>query len=154
MKKISIIGMGYVGTAMATLVASTKKVNRYKYFVTGIERATENGKSISKKINAGILPIEINDNNFKNKFFYASSKKKNLICSNSIKDIKGSKIVIVSINCDLENKMNSNVNLKSFLGSIKTIAMNIDEDALMIVESTIPPGTCEKKNSSFNFQCV
>ena len=41
--------------------------------------------------------------------------------------------------------MNSNVNLKSFLGSIKTIAMNIDEDALMIVESTIPPGTCEKK---------
>jgi len=145
MKKISIIGMGYVGTAMATLVASTKKVNGYKYFVTGIERATKNGKSISKKINAGILPIEINDSNFKNKFFYASSKKKNLVCSNSIKDIKGSKIVIVSINCDLENKMNSNVNLKSFLGSIKTIAMNIDEDALMIVESTIPPGTCEKK---------
>tara|TARA_B100000767_G_scaffold243442_1_gene241102 strand:+ start:5117 stop:6484 length:1368 start_codon:yes stop_codon:yes gene_type:complete len=145
MKKISIIGMGYVGTAMATLVASTKNMNRYKYFVTGIERATENGKAISKKINAGILPIEISDSNFKNKFFYASSKKKNLVCSNSIEDIKGSKIVIVSINCDLENKINSNVNLKSFLSSIKSIAMNIDEDALMIVESTIPPGTCEKK---------
>ena len=30
MKKISIIGMGYVGTAMATLVASTKKEKNYK----------------------------------------------------------------------------------------------------------------------------
>tara|TARA_B100000795_G_scaffold269977_1_gene261549 strand:+ start:12707 stop:14074 length:1368 start_codon:yes stop_codon:yes gene_type:complete len=144
-KKISIIGMGYVGTAMATLIASTKNVNKYKYFVTGIEQASKNGQIITKKINAGILPIEINDGNFKKKFLYASNKKKNLVCSNSVKDIKGSKIVIVSINCDLQNKLNSNVNLKSFLSSIKTIAMNIDEDALMIVESTIPPGTCEKK---------
>lgn len=145
MKKISIIGMGYVGVAMATLVASTKKGKNYKYFVTGIEQATKNGQEISRKINSGILPMQINDNNFKNKFFFATKKKKNLICSNSIKDIKGSKIVIVSINCDLENKINSNVNLKSFLDSIETILLNIDRDALMIVESTIPPGTCEKR---------
>ncbi len=137
--------MGYVGIAMATLVASIKKKNEHRYFVTGVEQATKSGQIISKKINNGILPFEINDMNFKKKFFYASSKKKNLVCSNSIKDIKGSKIVIVSINCDLENKINSNVNLKSFLSSIKTIAMNIDKDALIIVESTIPPGTCEKK---------
>ena len=137
--------MGYVGIAMATLVASIKKKNEHRYFVTGVEQATKSGQIISKKINNGILPFEINDMNFKKKFSYASSKKKNLVCSNSIKDIKGSKIVIVSINCDLENKINSNVNLKSFLSSIKTIAMNIDKDALIIVESTIPPGTCEKK---------
>ena len=104
MKKISIIGMGYVGTAMATLVASTKRGNKYKYFVTGIEQANKNGQEISRKINSGILPMQINDNNFKNKFFFATQKKKNLICSNSIKDIKGSKIVIVSINCDLKKK--------------------------------------------------
>ncbi len=145
MKKISIIGMGYVGTAMATLVASTKRGNKYKYFVTGIEQANKNGQEISRKINSGILPIQINDENFKNKFFFSTKKKKNLICSNSIKDIKGSKIVIVSINCDLENKVNLNVNLKSFLDSIEAILTSIDRNALMIIESTIPPGTCEKK---------
>ena len=68
--------MGYVGTAMATLIASTKNVNKYKYFVTGIEQASKNGQIITKKINAGILPIEINDGNFKKKFLYASNKKK------------------------------------------------------------------------------
>ncbi len=145
MKKISVIGMGYVGTAMATLIASTKKGNNNKYFVTGIEQSSKNGKEISRKINSGILPIEINDNNFKNKFLIATNKKKNLVCSNSIKDIKGSKIVIVSINCDLENKTDSIVNLKSFLDSIETILLNIDRDTLLIVESTIPPGTCEKR---------
>ncbi|MDA9604778.1 nucleotide sugar dehydrogenase [Candidatus Pelagibacter sp.] len=145
MKKISVIGMGYVGTAMATLIASTKKGKNKKYFVTGIEQSSKSGKAISKKINSGILPIEINDNNFKNKFFIATNKEKNLVCSNSIKDIRGSKIVIVSINCDLEKKKNSTVNLKSFLNSIEIILLNIDRDALLIVESTIPPGTCEKK---------
>ena len=145
MKKISIIGMGYVGTAMATLVASTKKEKNYEYFVTGIEQSNINGKEISRKINSGILPIEVNDNSFKKKFLFATKKQKNLICSNSIEDIKGSKIVIVSINCDLENKMVPNVNLNSFLKSIETILLNIDRDALLIVESTIPPGTCEKK---------
>ena len=68
MKKISIIGMGYVGTAMATLVASTKKKLNYQYFVTGIEQQNKNGKEIAKKINSGILPFEITDLNFKKKF--------------------------------------------------------------------------------------
>ena len=43
--------MGYVGTAMATLVASTKKKLNYQYFVTGIEQQNKNGKEIAKKIN-------------------------------------------------------------------------------------------------------
>ena len=144
MKKISVVGMGYVGTAMATLIASVKKKN-YSYFVNGIEQSNKQGKEISQKINQGILPFEINDPLFKKKFFYATKNKKNLICSNSIKDIKGSKIVIISINCDLKKRLKSNVDLASFLNSIKNILMHIDPDALMIIESTIPPGTCEKK---------
>lgn len=137
--------MGYVGSAMATLVASSQKKNQYKYFVTGIEQNNTNGKEIAKKINSGILPFEINDKEFKKKFYFASKIKKNLICSTSIGKIKGSKIVIVSINCDLQNKKNSVVDLKSFLSSIKKISLHVDPDALIIVESTIPPGTCEKK---------
>ena len=73
------------------------------------------------------------------------SKKKNLVCSNSIKDISDSKIVIVSINCDLKNKDKFSVNLKKFLESIKAILKYIDKNALLIIESTVPPGTCELK---------
>jgi nucleotide sugar dehydrogenase len=144
MKKISVIGMGYVGTAMATLIASVKKKN-YNYFVTGIEQSSKRGREISQKINQGKLPFQINDLLFKKSFFHATRKEKNLICSNSIKDIKGSKIVIVSINCDLKTRLKSNVDLDSFLISIKNIFLHIDPGALVIIESTIPPGTCEKK---------
>ena len=144
MKKISVVGMGYVGTAMATLISSVKKKN-YSYFVTGIEHQNKQGKEISQKINQGILPFKINDPVFKKNFFNATKKERNLICSNSIKDIKGSKIVIISINCDLKKKLKSNVDLDSFLNSIKNVLMHIDPDSLMIIESTIPPGTCEKK---------
>jgi len=145
MKKISIIGMGYVGTAMATLIASSKLGNSYRYFVNGIEQNNKNGIKISREINSGIIPIQTNDKNFKQKFLHATKKEKNFICSNSIKNIKGSKIVIVSINCDLKNKKNPNVNLNQFLNSIEEILLNIDKNSLLIIESTIPPGTCEKK---------
>ena len=137
--------MGYVGTAMATLIASSKLGNSYRYFVNGIEQNNKNGIKISREINSGIIPIQTNDKNFKQKFLHATKKEKNFICSNSIKNIKGSKIVIVSINCDLKNKKNPNVNLNQFLNSIEEILLNIDKNSLLIIESTIPPGTCEKK---------
>ncbi len=137
--------MGYVGAAMSTLIASTKKNSKYHYFVTGIEQNNKIGKEISNNINSGNLSFNINDNYFKKNFLYATRIKKNLICSTSMKDIRGSKIVIISINCDLENKVKSTVRLNLFLKSIKKVLLNIDENALMIVESTIPPGTCEKK---------
>lgn len=82
---------------------------------------------------------------FKKNFYFATRKKKNLICSNSIKDISNSKIVIVSINCDLKKKGKSDVNLKRFLKSIKSILENLNKNAILIIESTIPPGTCELK---------
>ncbi len=137
--------MGYVGTAMATLVASSKNGKNFRYFVTGIEKNDKNGLRISKKINSGIIPIQTNDRNFKQKFLYATKKKKNFICLNNIDGIKGSKIVIVSINCDLKYNSNSDVNLNQFLRSIELVLKAIDKRSLLIIESTIPPGTCEKK---------
>tara|TARA_Y100001958_G_C21231807_1_gene557644 strand:+ start:585 stop:1952 length:1368 start_codon:yes stop_codon:yes gene_type:complete len=145
MEKVSVIGMGYVGTAMATLVASTKKGKKFKYHVTGIEKDNAKGKLISNFLNKGILPFDINDKTFKRKFSFAAKKQKNLVCSNSMSDISDSKIVIVSINCDLKNKSNPQVDLKTFLKSIRLILENINKKAVLIIESTIPPGTCELK---------
>ena len=69
--------MGYVGTAMATLIASSKLGNSYRYFVNGIEQNNKNGIKISREINSGIIPIQTNDKNFKQKFLHATKKEKN-----------------------------------------------------------------------------
>ena len=54
-------------------------------------------------------------------------------------------IVIVSINCDLILEDNSSkVALEPFIESIIQIARKISESTLVIIESTVPPGTCEK----------
>ena len=50
MQNVSVVGMGYVGTAMATLIASIKN-KKFKYFVRGIEQNNPKGKNISKLIN-------------------------------------------------------------------------------------------------------
>ena len=54
-------------------------------------------------------------------------------------------IVLVSINCDLIKKNDQEkIALDHFTDSIRDIADIISEDTLVIIESTIPPGTCEK----------
>ena len=68
--------MGYVGTAMATLIASIKKKNKFKYFVRGIEQNNKKGIEISNSLNKGILPFDINDKLFKKNFYFATRKKK------------------------------------------------------------------------------
>ena len=68
MQNVSVVGMGYVGTAMATLIASIKN-KKFKYFVRGIEQNNPKGKNISKLINNGILPFKIDDQVFKKNFY-------------------------------------------------------------------------------------
>jgi len=143
--KIAVIGMGYVGAAMATVIANAKRNKKKSYKVLGIEANNVVGKKISKLINLGKLPFEINDKSFIKSLSNSVKIKKNLTCSTEIKNIEDAEIVIVSINCDLKKNKNKDVDLESFIKSIKKILLHINEKALLIIESTIPPGTCEKK---------
>ena len=56
-------------------------------------------------------------------------------------------VILVSTNCDLVefDSERPEVGLENFLDGIRTIASHMREDALLIIESTVPPGTCSKK---------
>ena len=58
------------------------------------------------------------------------------------KEYKNADIIIISINCDLNNR--NTIKIKEFEQSVISVLKNISENTLLIVESTVPPGTCER----------
>ena len=68
-----------------------------------------------------------------------------MIASSDTNHFRDADIVLVSTNCDLELKSGQKkINLKSFSSGITTLAEFVKEDVLIIIESTVPPGTCKK----------
>ena len=142
---VIIQGLGFVGSAMATAVASKLDNNNQPIFnVKGIDLPYGIGKERIDLINQGIFPFKTNDSKLIEKMKDAVNRGNlEAVSNNSV--YAEADIVLVSINCDLIiEDNNERIDLKSFSNSIKEIAEKIKEETLVIIESTVPPGTCEK----------
>lgn len=142
---IAIQGLGFVGSAMAVAVAS--KLNddgRPIFHVTGIDLPSEAGQERIDCIASGKFPFKTNDIKLE-KELKKAVERGNLEASDDKNRYKDAGIVIVSINCDLI-KINGQekVALDQFMFSIREMAEIISENTLVIIESTVPPGTCSK----------
>jgi len=142
--KICIQGLGFVGSAMSVAVGLSKNKLSVKKEIIGIEQPTKEGKKIVESINKGIFPFKTNDKILK-KSLKNLWKKKILKASYLKSHYEDADVIIVSINCDLKRKNNKiKINLDSFKEAIKQFAVRIKEGTLIIIESTIPPGTCKE----------
>ncbi len=142
MTKVVVQGLGFVGAVMATVVASCKKDNNPLFDVIGLDRDSGLGLQRIKNINKGKFPIDTTDNNLKT-VFQECYESKNLTATSDVGVFADADIIIVSINCDLITKSGKkNVDLVSFSNGIKEISKNMTNNTLIIIESTVPPGTC------------
>jgi UDP-N-acetyl-D-glucosamine dehydrogenase len=146
MQTVVIQGLGFVGAAMAVAVANASDMDGKPYFhVIGVDLPTELGKDRVKKINSGLFPFETVDSKI-----LAGTKNAvdhgNLSATIDEDDFKKADVILVSINMDLSyiNGTIPTVNLDSFKNAIYTLGKYVKQGVLIIVETTVPPGTCEK----------
>ncbi len=138
-KKITIIGLGHVGLPMMTILSNLKKNNKYLYDVDVIEKKNKEDLSITKEIKKDKYIFRTNDKKF-SKLLKKSFQKKIKIRNDFI-NIKNSDIIIVSINFEISNDIKKYKPLKDL---VVNIAKNIKKNALILFETTVPPGTSEK----------
>ena len=141
LKKVAVIGQGFVGLPMSIAIANAKdNYNNYLFNVIGIEKDNLRGRFLKKSVNAGFLPIKCGDKKIYQKF-QAVIRNKNFCLTTEFKDVKKSKIIIVSINFEINAKSKKPfLKLKNFF---KNLATFISKNTLIIVETTLPPGTCD-----------
>jgi len=148
-KIVAIQGLGFVGSAMLTAVAGAKnKKGKSLYAVIGVDLPGENSDWKIKMINEGRLPVESTDEHLY-RVFKSSFKSGNIMATTDKRAYSVADTVIVSINLDVKKgkhivPKNRKVLLDGFIRAMRELAKKIKPGSLVIIESTLPPGTCEK----------
>ena len=145
MKNVAVQGIGYVGAALSVAIAGRlDKKNKPLFNVMAINEKTELGLQRVKNINSGVFPFKTKDNKLQQEL-KKSILRKNIIAGHSLSYYKLASVIVICINCDLiEKNKQTNIDLPYFKRGIKEVAENIKVNTLVVVESTVPPGTCEK----------
>ena len=142
---VVVQGLGFVGAVMSLIVSNSTKKN---FAVIGVDR--KENLEIINNINSGIFPIKSSDPKIE-EYFQNSINKGNFLATHEASAYSYASVIIVDINLDVQknpddkgNLISYNVDLNPFKNAIKTIGQNCREDALILVETTVPPGTCIK----------
>ena len=145
-KKVVVVqGLGFVGSVMSLVCANA--INE-EYAVLGVDLPSN--KEIIEKLNSGTFPIKSSDIKVE-KYYQNAIKKNNFFATYDNYAYSKADVIIIDINLDVEKVTSSkkellsyDVDLNNFKSAIKVVASNCKEDVLILVETTVPPGTCEK----------
>ena len=122
-KKITIIGLGYIGLPIAIKFSIKNKVIG---FDVNLERIKALRKGIDKN----------------NEFKLAEIKKKNLNFSHNSNDIENSDFFIVTVPTPVNNR---NIpDLSHLYNACKIVGKNLKKNSIVIFESTVYPGCTEE----------
>ncbi len=147
-KKVIVVqGLGFVGAVMSLVCANTDDED---YAVIGLDLANENTFWKIQSINDGFFPLIAEDPKI-DQFFNLAKEKGNLYATYDPVCFSYADVVIVDINLDVKKESlknyelkNFEVDLSGFKEAISSIGRFAKENALVLVETTIPPGTCEQ----------
>jgi UDP-N-acetyl-D-glucosamine dehydrogenase len=140
-KIVSVVGLGYVGLPTACVIANCKnKKLKNIYKVNGIDKNLNDVKAniLESKLFSKILSEDKN----LTKSLSKSVANNKINFSKNINTTYNSDVIIVSINFEFDkNKKLSNFdNLKNLFFNIGKV---IKKDALILIQTTLPPGTCD-----------
>ncbi|MBM4320132.1 MAG: nucleotide sugar dehydrogenase, partial [Deltaproteobacteria bacterium] len=146
---VVVMGLGFVGLVMAAIVADAEdEQGRPRYFVIGLQRPSARSFWKVPLINAGICPLASEDPLVPEMVTRTVWDKGTFTATYNEELLSLADVVVVDVQCDIVKKGladvgKSMVNIDAFQAAIKTIGEFIPPHALVLVETTVPPGTTE-----------
>jgi len=148
-KEIVVVqGLGFVGAVMAAVVADCEVGGNIPYFAIGINLPSERSFWKIPIINRGESPFNVEDPELRKIFKRTVTVKNNLIASWIPEAYSEADIILVDINLDaikpeIGKAETGYVDTSNFEKAIKDIGKRMQPNALLLIESTVPPGTTE-----------
>jgi len=147
---VVVMGLGFVGAVMAAVVADsvdkgTKKPNK---FVIGMQRPSSRSYWKIPLFNRGISPVNAEDPAVAQIIRECVLEKKTLTATFSYDALKFADILVLDVQCDfIKNELGNLYSGHAEMGAIEEsfgiIGKLIDPNCLVLVETTVPPGTTE-----------
>lgn len=147
---VVVMGVGFVGAVMAGVVADSvdKKKGEPTKFVIGMQRPSTRSYWKIPYLNRGIAPVEAEDPEVALLIYRCVKEKKTLTASFTYDALTLADVVVVDVQCDYNKEAIGDVkqgsaDIAALENSLKIIGEKINPECLVLIETTVPPGTTE-----------
>ena len=147
---VVVMGVGFVGAVMAAVVADSEDENGNPVkFVIGMQRPSTRSYWKIPLLNRGLPPVQAEDPEVLPMIRRCVNEKKTLTATFTYDALKLADVVVVDVQCDylkesLGDVKNGQTDMAALEISLEIIAENITPDALVLIETTVAPGTTEQ----------
>jgi UDP-N-acetyl-D-glucosamine dehydrogenase len=147
---VLVMGVGFVGAVMAGVIADTvdPATGNPTKFVIAMQRPSPRSYWKIPYLNQGIPPVEAEDPEVGPLIHRCVREKSTLTASFTYEALSLVDVVVVDVQCDYQKESLGNVEngyaeIKALEESLKIIGEKIKPDCLVLIETTVPPGTTE-----------
>ncbi len=147
---VVVMGLGFVGAVMAGVVADTvdQSTGKPTKFVIGMQRPSTRSYWKTPYINRGIAPVESEDPEVAPLVHRCVNEKKTLVATFTFDALTLADVVVVDVQCDYNKETLGDMrcgeaDIAALEDSLRIIGERIRPDCLVLIETTVPPGTTE-----------
>jgi nucleotide sugar dehydrogenase len=147
---VVVLGVGFVGSVMAGVVADSVDPDsgQSTKFVIGMQRPSTRSFWKIPYLNRGIAPVEAEDPEVAPLIRRCVLDKKTLLATFTYDVLSLADVIVVDVQCDYHKETFGDVkqghaDIAALESSLKTIGEQINPDCLVLIETTVPPGTTE-----------
>ena len=147
---VVVMGLGFVGAVMAAVVADSvdKETGEPNKFVIGMQRPSTRSFWKIPLFNRGISPMSAEDPAVQQLIERGVKETKTLTATYSYDALKLADVLVVDVQCDfikeeLGNLHTGHAEISAIEESFKVIGNLIEPTCLVLIETTVPPGTTE-----------
>jgi UDP-N-acetyl-D-glucosamine dehydrogenase len=147
---VVVMGLGFVGAVMAAVVADSadKETGRPSKFVIGMQRPSTRSFWKIPLFNRGISPVRAEDPEVASMIERCVNQKKNLMATFTYDALSLADVLVVDVQCDflkqdLGDLRTGYAEINALEESFKVIGQKISPECLVLIETTVPPGTTE-----------
>lgn len=147
---VVVVGIGFVGAVMAAVIADSvdKKTGKPKKFVIGMQRPSPRSYWKIPYLNRGIAPVKAEDPEVEPMISRCVKEKKTLIATFTGYAFTLADVIVVDVQCDYVKESIGDIStghtdMAALEKSIKVIGEKMPPSALVLIETTVAPGTTE-----------
>ena len=147
---VVVLGVGFVGSVMAGVVADSVDPDsgQSTKFVIGMQRPSTRSFWKIPYLNRGIAPVEAEDPEVAPLIRRCVLDKKTLLATFTYDVLSLADVIVVDVQCDYHKETFGDVkqghaDIAALESSLQIIGEKIKPDCMVLIETTVPPGTTE-----------
>ena len=147
---VVVMGLGFVGAVMAAVVADStdSKTGKAMKYVIGMQRPSTRSFWKIPMFNSGVSPVKAEDPEVDTLIRRCVLERKYLVATYTYDALSLADVVVVDVQCDflkqeLGNCRSGRAEIAALEESMRIIGEKVRPDCLVLIETTVPPGTTE-----------